>query len=364
MARLASESGGRYTELTNDLSLAYARAQRDLACKYTVGFYLEQVEDDTVRAVSVRVRRPGMRAIHPARFAFRSKAAERESILRAAYLSPELFDTGLVRAHVFPLRPTARRTWEGLLAISFPVPLTDTFGINATREFGAVLYDGARAVHRFNRRITLQPESPEVTSEPLITFLEPVELEPRAYELSVVLSDPAAIEPHAAKVTVEVPAVPRRELFLVGPMLGRPSGTNLVITGGDGRFDTMGEADSFEPLLVHSLDEPVDVLALTQACYVGKKPPSSGSTPPAVTRSLRNAAGDAVGELVPVELTFEADERVRCQNLVDVLPARSVAHGEYVFEAALRSGRPKHDVNERVKFVVGSARSLPDDDAP
>ncbi len=33
----------------------------------------------------------------------------------------------------------------------------------------------------------------------------------------------------------------------------------------------MGEQNSFEPLLVHQFDEPIDLAAFSQACLVAKK---------------------------------------------------------------------------------------------
>jgi hypothetical protein len=227
-----------------------------------------------------------------------------------------------------------------------------------------VLHDGPRVFHRFSRRIVLQPDAPDVDSEPLITFLEPVNLEPRDYELSVVLSDPGVPEPHAAKVKVSVPEVPRKELFLVGPMLGRRSGPHLVVRGGGDLADTLGEEDSFEPLLVHQLDEPVDLVALTQACYVGKKYGRKADSGPTVARLLRKAGGSAVGDLDPVDLAFDGETKVRCQNLVEVLPATAVRQGEFVFEARLESGRGKTEATERVRFAIGPALTLPDDRPP
>ena len=68
------------------------------------------------RRLSVNVKRPGMRAIHPSRYVFRSDSEKRESVLRAAWISPEMFQTGVVRAHAFPLRPRSDQLWEALLA--------------------------------------------------------------------------------------------------------------------------------------------------------------------------------------------------------------------------------------------------------
>ena len=96
LARLAVDSGGRFTEDSNDLTLGYARARRDQACVYTIGFYADNVVLDKVRSITVRVRRPGMRAIHPSKFVLRSDSEKRVSQLKAAWLAPEMFQTGVM----------------------------------------------------------------------------------------------------------------------------------------------------------------------------------------------------------------------------------------------------------------------------
>ena len=64
LTRLANETGGRLTRFTNDFSLAFARAQRDLGCQYTIGFYLRDDGNvDRPRRIKVNVLRPGLRAV-------------------------------------------------------------------------------------------------------------------------------------------------------------------------------------------------------------------------------------------------------------------------------------------------------------
>jgi hypothetical protein len=313
-------------------------------------------EEDRRRNVTVRVRRPGLRALHPSRYVFRSDGAKRESLLRAAWNAPELFQTGIVRAHLFPLQPLDKTRWDALLAVSFPVPLAGTAGKDVRREFGAVLNRGAAVVHRFSRRITLQPDGPEVASRPTITFLERVALTPGRYTLTTVLADPLDVDPHAAKISIEVPEIPRRELFLVDPILGRPAGPNLVVLGQPGG-DEIGAVNSFEPLVVQQLDEPLDLVSLTEACFVGKKKGGRRArrVHGAIARSLFDANGRTVGHLDPVELALKPDPRqlVLCQNLVDVLPAAKLPEGRYVFEATLPDpARPA--ATARVRFAIGS----------
>ncbi len=311
-----------------------------------------------MRDVTLRVRRPGLRVIHPGKYIFRSKSAQHESMLRAAWVSPEMFQTGIVRAHLFPLRPRDGRQWDALLAVSFTVPLKGSAGGDVVREFGAVLYDGPAVMHQLARKITLRPESPEVSSTPTVTFLEPVRVRPGSYTVTAVMSSPDGGDPHATKIRVTVPEIPKKELFLIGPMLGRPAGSNLVVMGsGSGPDDdAIGSEKSFEPLLLQQLDDPMDLVAITQACLVDtkkRKKPGKRQSASHVLRALLDADGAAVGRLEPLELLLEGQGRVKCTNVVDLLPVSSLKDGEYIFEVQLDTGR---DVEpQRVHFSVGDS---------
>lgn len=334
---------------------------------YTIGFYVDETEEDRVRSATIGVRRAGLRAIHPSKYVFRSESARRVSLLRAAWSSPKAFETGIVRAHLFPLRPTPERSWRGVLAVSFPVPLGEKGGAAAAREFGAVLYHGPTVAHSFNRSVRLQPDDPGVASTPWITFLEPLVLRPGKYTLTAVLSNPEQGQPHATRVELEVPEVPERELFLVPPMLGRRAGINLVVLGSGAKEieDRIVEESGFEPLLVQQVDEPVDLAVLSQICLVdrkGKRRRIDGDL--AISRSLLRASGSAVGELPDVGLAPEGEDRVRCQTLVDVLPGESLEPGDYTFETALRPIKEGVAARESVRFSMATPRPSAVDDPP
>jgi len=305
-----------------------------------------------VHDVVIRAKPPGMRAIHPSKYVFRSESNRWQSKLRAAWMAPEMFETGVVRAHLFPLRPATAKSWDGMLAVSFTVPLAETAGRVAVREFGAVLYNGPRVVHRFSRRVVLEPETADTTSAPTITFLERVTLDVGEYTLTAVLADPAATNPHAARVRIAVPEIPRKELFLVGPILGRRAGPNIVVSGGShrGASDAIGAERAFEPLLVHRLDHPVDLAAFSQACVVSKRGQRglAGST---IVRSLHDTEGAVLGSLPDVDLELDGEEKIHCQNLLDVIPASSLPQGEYAFEARLQTKKGNTGVGT-VRFAV------------
>ena len=310
--------------------------------------------------MKLRVRRPGLRAIHPSKYIFRSKSVQRESMLLAAWVAPEMFQTGVVRAHLFPLRPTDGNHWDALLAVSFTVPLADSAGGDAVRNFGATLHDGSVVMHELTRVITLRPDSPDVKSTPTVTFLDPVRVRPGSYTVTAVMSSPDSAEPHAWKIRVDIPEIPKKELFLIGPMLGRPAGPNLVVLGGTAfKDDAIGSENSFEPLLVQQLDDPIDLVAITQACLFDKKSKKKrrkGKSVPSVSRALLDPDGATVGDLDPVELTLEGVGHVKCTNLVDLLPVANVKDGEYVFEVELDSGKADQGTEpQRVHFFVGES---------
>ena len=83
------DTGGRYTENVNDLTLGMARAQRDLTCVYSIGLYVKESAEDRTRDVRVYTSRPGLDVLHPSKYVFRSPSSRRESRLFAAWTQPQ-----------------------------------------------------------------------------------------------------------------------------------------------------------------------------------------------------------------------------------------------------------------------------------
>ena len=121
LARLSADSGGRFTDGANALGLALDRAAADRSCVYSVGFYDRALPRDRVLDVTIRVGRRGAQVLHPSRFIIRSDAAKREDVLRAAFSAAGGGETTPTRAQWIRLLPDGNR-WEGLVAVSFPVP--------------------------------------------------------------------------------------------------------------------------------------------------------------------------------------------------------------------------------------------------
>jgi hypothetical protein len=361
LARLATETGGRLTYNTNDLSLGFARAQRDLGCQYTLGFYLSDKIKDTPRNLSIHVLRNGLRALHPDKYLFRSDSAKLESDLLAAFHAPDMFQTGYVSAYVFTLQPKSKQSWETLVAVSFPVTFDET-SPESTLDFGAVLRQDSKVIHTFNRRVSLRQKTGSGESERRFMFLEPVEMKPGTYELTVVMADAMSERrPEALRTNLDVPEITTRELMLVKPILGRPRDENIVVRG-DGpskgrekidseelaRHDIVATRGSFEPMLVQRLEKVDDVLSRNKACLVARKAASAAN----IERIVTPEEGDAPFKLPSIPLELAKQGKVLCQNVFEILPKDRVDDGRYLFEATIDETPATSTARESLRFAV------------
>lgn len=313
LARLAVESGGTLTERMDDSRPALDRAVGRLSCFYALGFQGEALEAGRRYPFTVHVSKRGLRAVHAQAYLPRTDRMRRESLIRAAYFSPESFDTGAVRVALQRLEPASPEAWKAQLVLEF---------VSGEAEFGAVVTRGSSVVHRVSR--SLAARNPDA-----VTFLEPVILPPGSYTVTAVLADPDTALPRAQKVSVELPPLPREGAFLVGPLLGRRGAGGHVVHAGSKEADVPGKAGSFTPL-VGTVTAPADLVALTQLCSFQ----GSETAERRVARTLRSSSGTVLGTLDPAPVTLEKRAGAWCGSLVDVIPAAALRHrGEYVFEA-------------------------------
>ena len=374
LARVANSTGGRLTERSNDPTLAAARAHRDLSCRYTLGFYDRDPQFDIPRQLAIEIKGRSRLAVrHAESYEFRSDDRKREASMRTAFVSPEMYATGSVRAHVFPLRPIDKKRWHGLLGVSFPYPPRLRDGSVDTRDFGGVMERMPKSptgnpsvVHQFDRRVALSyPEGTNPSDLDRIRFFEHVELEPGVYRLRVVVSGDDPREPFTTLLDVEVPDLPRKGLELIGPILGKRAETDVVIEAGrleageqagkdDSRsrrrrrkkksrrasnspsnpeLDRVAERDSFMPLIVSQLAERDDLIGMTQVCWIGD--PDAAPVGGTIDRHLVGEDGAIVASVPPTALRLDEGAQVRCQTLADRIPASALPAGTYRFGAAV-----------------------------
>ena len=350
------------TRNTNDLTLAVARAERDLGCRYTLGFYERWPREDERHEVRIRVLRSGLRAVSANGYTFRSRSARRQSLIQSAFMVPGMFETGVVRAHVFPLQPLDSNRWRSLVAVEFPSPVFGKAQQAVPTEFGFTIRDKTRVLYRLGRTLTLQSRSLDDPNEKRVSFLADLDLKPGEYTVTAVMIDPVTQRPSTTDVKVRLPKIPRRGMFLVGPYLGIRADDDLVVhvTASPDRAkkgevaaspdQVYGSSSSFEPLLVQRVEDRRNAAALTQACAASRK--GLGGDRLSIRRSLLLRDGTVAGTVPDVPFELAPSERWQCQPLLDVLPLGSVQSGQYVFEASIGPGDGVDADRVRVEFTV------------
>jgi hypothetical protein len=352
------------TRNVNDLTLGAAKARRDLACRYTLGFYDRSPGEYRQRALRVGTTRPGLRVVHGSRYSFRSPEERRKSRLTAAWMVPGMFEGDVVRAHVFPLRPATPRTWELELAVEFPVRLVEKAAPSAIYRLGGVVRAGTKVEHRFSREVRFASKTGGPLPDRKFSFLQRLDLAPGAYDLTVLLEDPDQEKIFTTNLRVEVPAIPRGEVILVSPMLARRAGGDLVVRGGvrqeskksfldDPEGDQTGTSASFTPILVHEVPATQPIAAWTSACLVTRRDDATAVT---IARHLFRDDQSTVGSLEPLALDLRGKEPVRCERLLDILPVQALPEGGYRFEASLDPAPTGMGAEAVVPFSVTAAR--------
>lgn len=202
LRRLASETGGRMTADTNDIALGLARARRDLACVYTLGFHDTWPRPDRNRRLTVLLPdKRGLRAIYPDSYVVRSKAERGRSLLETASIAPKSFLSDSLHADLVLSPAHTARRWNANLVVEIAPDLPAPDPTGAGRELrGFLRTPSGTTVHSFKRRI----ESSQGNA-----ILESIRIRPGRYVLSAVLSDPDGEAPLATLREVVVPEIPR-----------------------------------------------------------------------------------------------------------------------------------------------------------
>lgn len=349
LARLAVESGGRFTRNTNDLSLAYVRARRDIGCRYAVGFYDTPERQGQMRRVNLRVRRPGLRVQHPVHYRFGVHEQGRQSRSEIAYSAPAPFQDLAVNGTLFVVRPATARRWQALVALSFPVRVHEQE--SRTVSFGAKLDDGARrAAHAFDSEMTVIGGGHE--EERSVVVLEPVVLAPGGYELSVVVDDPEGGGLRTRVSTVDVPPLPRAGLVVGRPLLLAEARGNVTVNWNEALLPLAGGASESDtrPVLEGTPVSGGPLTAVIHLCWAGKE---SESVRVDVERWVRSSETGESRRLLPIEVDLQGGGAASCQRLAGAVPIESLTPGEYEHRLRFRIPGGGLPVERAVLFTIG-----------
>ncbi len=327
LARLAVETGGRFTERTNDFSLGYARAQRDSTCRYTIGFYDSGENPERERRVVLRVGRRGVRVFHHDRYApgDPKDTRTRDGVAVLAWPAPYLADS--VEVAVLPLRPTGRRRWEIVLAVQATAASADRVQVRAD-------------IRRGNSR-WVRPS--EARFAPF-SVSEPYRLRSGDYVAAATVFYPGETEPRAATTRIELPSLKGGGWLLVDPIVLRALGS--------GRVDpktlegTALEGDPLlgrVPVLLQAFSSDV-LFATAQLCRYGDTEAGGAATATVEVDSIGERVFDAT-----TQLSFPWRHGLHCQAIDQALP--ELPPGRY--DLTVRTRPPSApEIVKRTSFVL------------
>ena len=329
LARLAVETGGRVTYHTNDLGLAFARAQRDLGCRYTLGFHDVSPILDRARAVRVWLRRSGLRVIHPVFYVIRSDERLLADRVRTARMVPEMFDAGGMRVEARALRPQGTGRWAVLVSVELPEAARAPAPGEPWKLEGAVRSASGATLARFRRELASPTEAVGGVFEARVD--ERLSVGPGAYQVAVLLTREGLAEPLATAIPLDLPPIPHDELFLVGPHIGRVEQVPPSLAPGEADADL---EPRFEPLPATELRRGAAVDALTWVCRVGR---GVAATDARVERTLTSESGEPVEIFETAVLRMDGSRAVDCRPIVDSIPTASLSPGRYALRARLEA---------------------------
>ena len=342
--RLANETGGRMPPNTSfDLSISYARAQRDLSCRYALGFYVDPDDVTKPKNLRVHVDREDTQVRFPEMIRLWSEDEVRQSREKAAFADAENFESALVRAFAFPIRMKSNKSWDTLLAGSFDVPVPAE-GIEL--KVGATLSKNQlqTTIAKATETVAIPAPADGKAGSVPVTVVGDRTLKSGQYYLTVVGSLPGGkARVASARVDITVPQIPEGLIVLRGPILARIVRTGILVRADKKDDETnpnlavlkdlMGEHGSFEPLLVHQV-EPVDtIVSLWEACTAGKGVPE---VPAVVERRIVGEDGRVALQLDPVPLEMTGNKKIRCGGKLDHFEASKLSPGEYTVDVEIK----------------------------
>jgi VWFA-related protein len=336
LARFANESGGRMPLIGGDVSLAYRWAQRDLSCRYTLGAYIDSEEGRAKKKeVRVNLDKSGHQLRYPELLKLFTDEERLRSRSRAAFVDPGPYENPLVRASVFPARPTSANSWDSLVVVNFPMPHYEEGG---DFDIRATIKRGNTRVDKYENRFHVEPAA-DGNRRP-VTIFGDTRLKSGQYDLTIVLSKPDGDQVVSARTEFTV-AEPLEDLLILrGPLLAKvvPGGKLIRADAGEQDKPTkldevLGEGNSFEPLVVHQIASSEELLSYWNACIFGKSQLTSDAV---IQRKFVDSEGNAVHELDSIPLQLKSvNKKLVCHDDLQRLASGTLPPGEYDYEVTI-----------------------------
>ncbi len=349
---LATETGGRALQRTNDLGAILNTARQDLSCYYLIGYRHPGRGDGRRHNMVVKLKpRPGGGSTRGLALRYRpyftdSSAEDRRlRLLRSALAAPEMFSSIPVTAEAFDLAPEGggRRV---LIKMSVPLEalslLPDGKGglQGGIRVEGEVISrdDAQEPACAFQQELPVEiPEAAKISSGSAaprgLVFETGCLLKPGTYAMTVVALDPATQAIGARRSTISIkpatvgePSVEEVHLWTRDPgLIVFASGAERIGVG-----DAQGEA-RFVPMSRRRMGPGQEALLSFLLCLPRDASPPDARRPIQVTRSLLGEGGATVATLKELTLSDPPDPATGCYQVTSGIPGGTLGDGVYTF---------------------------------
>ncbi len=319
LRRLANETGGRMSADSNDISLAYARARRDLGCTYTLGFEDRSGKFDDSRRLTLKIKREGARAVYPDYYVARSDKKRNESLRKTATEAPHFFESPEVRTELFVLGASSYRAWDTMMVVEIDLPSEELEEKPRDLELkGLVRKSNGTILRTFRRKVTL-PARREVDGERFVgRYFETQQIETGRVIVSAVLLDKEGGVPRASTRSAGLSRIPEERPFVAGPIVGHTPQA-------DGGKRKKGKPPEFEPLVGERIEPATSIDALTTVCGIGVEKGSSSR----LQREIVSESGAPALALEARGLEWSGDLGAECHSVIDALPTAGLSPGSY-----------------------------------
>jgi VWFA-related protein len=373
LTMLASETGGRVAEGSNDVGLVFDDILEDTSCFYRVGFTLPARHDGDVKRIQVLVRGGwGFRVRHRQTIVDRTEEDQEVDRVRAAFLDPERSRGIAVHAAAAPLLDHDRGS---RVRIQIEVPVGELLALRsgdgtrqARLQIGGMLVprrpgpaaaqgvmadvDTSRLPWRIASGATLNMDDTGTVAARQVALVEEVDAPPGSYWLVGVVEDELARAVGASVVELQVPERPGA----LGPVhLATPAPDTLLVESDKRpserqgapkrRKVTLAPPTLPERLLVRH-DPAFREDEAAQILYAVCDPESAGKQPPGFDgwRLQRSLACGVIPDAVDLGGSRLEVEGEPCFLLVEPIPPGTLLPGSCEYDVTLeRAGEaPEH----------------------
>ncbi|MFQ5700656.1 MAG: hypothetical protein ACE5HU_02300 [Acidobacteriota bacterium] len=365
---LATETGGRALQRTNDVASIIASASKDLSCYYLIGIRYDLKGDGARHAIDVRLNRPsgrpsrrGLSIRYRPYFMDISPSDRRERVLRSARQAPGLY-TGLgISNEAFILAPEGHRrrvlikTTVSLASLSL-VPAGRSTRRGMILASGEVVAPGGEVACRFEHPFEIHVSDNSPTTPTTLVHQTGCLIEPGRYSLAVAIMDTTTAEVGSRRSLLVVPpAGPGAEPYLSDVHLWADDPAAILVTQGD---ETLGlkqtnRSGGFIPMAERRIGPDQDALLSFQLCPPRGSAPTLAS-PIHLTRSLLGADDVVVADLRPLLIADPPDEETGCYKILNMIPAGTLGDGVYTLQVEARGKALGHRVTAEAALAVRS----------